>query len=297
MSLASTRSHTPPPPLIWLKTSELQFSSLERAKHGHICPANTCNSRSFEPASSINPFWASGQFHSSGGTGGWLSQPCILSWVKKTHNEHLQNTRVSKTFSFYDSCGTRAFWFAHVPCTSWIEGLIQRQTDIFKLFMVCICIQYALWCIGTLSRMSPPCPLRHLQQIIKPDQESIIYIYSSEDTYRKTPVSVRHRRTLNVPALRTLALGLTWAANTHMVTVQHKTRPLGTRPDLRWKRELSVPQEKCGPNWQRNTQAVGRSQITCTHTTFTSIIELWSDKRRRKSLLPECSTLFKFSQA
>lgn len=74
--------------------------------------------------------------------------------------------------------------------------------------------------------------------------------------------------------LQPLALGLTWAINTQTMTVQQKTRPLGTQPGLQWKRELSVREERCGPNWQRNTQAVGRSQIRCTHTTFTSIIEL-----------------------
>lgn len=43
----------PPPPLIWLKASEVQFSSLERAKRGHICPVN--DTRLFKPDSSINP--------------------------------------------------------------------------------------------------------------------------------------------------------------------------------------------------------------------------------------------------
>lgn len=110
-----------------------------------------------------------------------------------------------------------------------------------------------------------------------PDQPDL---YSSVDTFhfkmlpRKMSASAMQRRTLNDPHLQPLALGLTRAKNTQMVTVQQKTRPLGTQPCLQWKRELSVQQERCGPNWQRNTQAVGRSQIRCTHTIFTSIIEL-----------------------
>lgn len=88
------------------------------------------------------------------------------------------------------------------------------------------------------------------------------------------PAPARQRRILNDAHLRPCALGLTQATNIQMVTVQQKTGPLGTRPGLQWKRELSVRQERCGPNWQRNTQAVGRSQIRCTHTTFTNITEL-----------------------
>lgn len=77
------------------------------------------------------------------------------------------------------------------------------------------------------------------------------------------------------PHLRPRVLGLTWGTSAQTVTVQQKARLSGTRPGLRWKRELSVRQERCGPNWQRNTQAVGRSQLRCTHTTFTSATELF----------------------
>lgn len=58
------------------------------------------------------------------------------------------------------------------------------------------------------------------------------------------------------PHLGPLVLGLTWGTRAQAVTVQQKARLSGTRPGLCWKRELSVRQERCGPNWQRNTQAV-----------------------------------------
>lgn len=105
---------------------------------------------------------------------------------------------------------------------------------------------------------------------------------------RKVPTPTRQRRILNDPHLRPLAHGLTQVTNTQMVTVQQKTEFLWTQPGLQWKRELSVRQERCGPNWQRNTQAVGRSHIRCTYTTFTSITELslfWENTSPRQYIL------------
>lgn len=105
---------------------------------------------------------------------------------------------------------------------------------------------------------------------------------------RETSASAMQRGTLNDPHLRPHTLGLTRATNTQPVMFQQKTRPVETRPVLRWKRELSVWRERCGPNWQRNTQAVGRSQIRCTHTTLTSTTELglfWDSLKMRFCLV------------